>query len=68
MRPDWFGLFRNVCLEPYMLTQIDELRESERKRAAILPLPRLMGSNGKASGEVTERIPQIDGKESIESG
>lgn len=27
-----------------------------------------MGSNGKASGEVTERIPQIDGKESIESG
>lgn len=27
-----------------------------------------MGSNGKASGEVTERIPQIDGKESTKSG
>lgn len=27
-----------------------------------------MGSNGKASGEVTEKIQQIDGKESTESG
>lgn len=46
MRPDWFGLFRNVCLEPYRLTQI------ELAKPWIANIPgresQWMRSNGKA--------------------